>query len=93
MDSSAAYGGWWYLDFDAPIDETLTAGTTYANAIRYPFSGGPDSSYLDRFAATFEQHCVGAEPALRGRGADRQLGRTQPLGLGIDVAADGPSAG
>ena len=93
MDSSATYGGWWYLDFDAPIDETLTAGTTYANAIRYPFSGVPDSSYLDRFAATFEQHCVGAEPACGGEVRIVNSAAPQPLGLGIDVAADGPSAG
>lgn len=30
---------WWYLDFVAPQGQTLTAGTTYDNAERYPFQG------------------------------------------------------
>ena len=38
-------GDWWNLDFDAPNGQTLTAGTTYANATRYPFNGsGPGLS-------------------------------------------------
>jgi hypothetical protein len=31
-------GDWWYLDFVAPSNDILTAGTTY-NASRYPFQG------------------------------------------------------
>ena len=110
-------GDWWYLDFDAPIDHTLTAGTTYAGATRYPFNGGgpglsvdgegrgcneltgtftvteavfggPDSSYLERFAATFEQHCEGAEPALRGEVRIVNSPAPQPLELGFDVDED-----
>jgi hypothetical protein len=27
---------------------------------------GPDNSFIERFDATFEQHCEGGEPALRG---------------------------
>jgi hypothetical protein len=111
-------GDWWYLDFEAPIDHTLTAGTTYANATRYPFNdggpglsvdgmgrgcnqltgtftvteaafAGPSSSHLERFAVTFEQHCEGAAPALRGELRIVNSPGPQPLELGIDVAQDG----
>jgi len=33
-----AGGDWWYLDFEAPQGQPLTAGTTYS-ATRYPFNG------------------------------------------------------
>jgi hypothetical protein len=111
-------GTWWYLDFDAPNGQTLTAGTTYANATRYPFNGsgpglaiygegrgcntltgsftvteavfgGPDSSYLQDFEATFEQHCEGAEPALRGTVSIHNPPAPEPLELGFTVAGDG----
>lgn len=37
---------WWYLDFAAPQGQALTAGTTYDNAMRYPFQNptGPGLS-------------------------------------------------
>jgi hypothetical protein len=111
-------GDWWYLDFDAPNGQTLTAGTTYANATRYPFNGsgpglsisgegrgcneltgsftvteatfgGPDSSYIQDFVATFEQHCEGAEPALRGTISIHNPPAPEPLELGVGVAGDG----
>jgi hypothetical protein len=111
-------GDWWYLDFDAPNGQTLTAGTTYANATRYPFNGsgpglsisgegrgcneltgsftvteatfgGPDSSYVQDFVATFEQHCEGAEPALRGTVSIHNPPAPEPLELGVTVAGDG----
>jgi hypothetical protein len=111
-------GTWWYLDFDAPSGQTLTAGTTYPNATRYPFNGsgpglaiygegrgcntltgsftvteavfaGPDSSYLQDFVATFEQHCEGAEPALRGTLSIHNPPAPEPLELGFTVAGDG----
>lgn len=111
-------GDWWYLDFDAPNGQTLTAGTTYANATRYPFNGsgpglsisgegrgcneligsftvteatfgGPDSSYVQDFVATFEQHCEGAEPALRGTISIHNPPAPEPLELGLTVAGDG----
>jgi hypothetical protein len=31
-------GDWWFLDFDAPGSQPLTAGTTYTG-VRYPFNG------------------------------------------------------
>jgi hypothetical protein len=96
----------------------LTAGTTYANATRYPFNGsgpglaiygegrgcneltgsftateatfgGPDSSYVQDFVATFEQHCEGAEPALRGTISIHNPPAPEPLELGLTVAGDG----
>ena len=111
-------GTWWYLDFDAPDGQTLTAGTTYANATRYPFNGsgpglaiygegrgcntltgsftvteavfgGPDSSYIQDFVATFEQHCEGGEPALRGTLSIHNPPAPEPLELGLTVAGDG----
>jgi hypothetical protein len=111
-------GDWWYLDFDAPNGQTLTAGTTYANATRYPFNGsgpglsiygqgrgcneltgsftvteatfgGPDSSYVQDFVATFEQHCEGGEPALRGTISIHNPPAPEPLELGVGVAGDG----
>jgi hypothetical protein len=111
-------GDWWYLDFDAPNGQTLTAGTTYANATRYPFNGsgpglsvygngrgcneltgsftvteatfgGPDNSYVQDFVATFEQHCEGAEPALRGTISIHNPPAPEPLELGLTVAGDG----
>jgi len=111
-------GTWWYLDFDAPNGQTLTAGTTYANATRYPFNGsgpglaiygegrgcntltgsftvteavfgGPDSSYIQDFVATFEQHCEGGEPALRGTLSIHNPPAPEPLELGLTVAGDG----
>jgi hypothetical protein len=111
-------GTWWYLDFDAPDGQTLTAGTTYANATRYPFNGsgpglaiygegrgcntltgsftvdeavfgGPDSSYIQDFVVTFEQHCEGGEPALRGTLRIHNPPAPEPLELGLTVAGDG----
>jgi len=111
-------GTWWYLDFDAPNGQTLTAGTTYADATRYPFNGsgpglaiygegrgcntltgsftvteavfgGPDSSYIQDFVATFEQHCEGGEPALRGTLSIHNPPAPEPLELGLTVAGDG----
>jgi hypothetical protein len=111
-------GTWWYLDFDAPNGQTLTAGTTYANATRYPFNGsgpglaiygegrgcntltgsftvteavfgGPGSSYIQDFTATFEQHCEGGEPALRGTLSIHNPPAPEPLELGVTVAGDG----
>lgn len=37
---------WWYLDFAAPQGQALTAGTTYDDAMRYPFQNptGPGLS-------------------------------------------------
>jgi hypothetical protein len=41
---SGANGDWWYLSFDAPLDEVLAPGT-YSEATRYPFNGaGPGLS-------------------------------------------------
>jgi hypothetical protein len=40
----------------------LTGSFTVTQAVY----GGTDSSYLQDFEVTFEQHCEGAEPALRG---------------------------
>jgi len=41
---SGANGDWWYLSFDAPLDDVLAPGT-YAEATRYPFNGaGPGLS-------------------------------------------------
>jgi hypothetical protein len=37
---NGANGDWWYLDFQAPSGQTLTSGTTYLNATRYPFNDG-----------------------------------------------------
>jgi hypothetical protein len=37
IDVSGANGDNWNLDLAAPSGQALTAGTTYANAIRYPF--------------------------------------------------------
>ncbi|HEY3607556.1 MAG TPA: hypothetical protein VGL06_08655 [Pseudonocardiaceae bacterium] len=37
MDISGANGDFWILDLAAPSGQALTAGTTYANATRYPF--------------------------------------------------------
>jgi hypothetical protein len=111
-------GTWWYLDFDAPSGQTLTAGTTYANATRFPFNGsgpglaiygegrgcntltgsftvteavlgGPDSSYIQDFVASFEQHCEGGEPALRGTLSIHNPPAPEPLELGLTVAGDG----
>jgi hypothetical protein len=111
-------GTWWYLDFDAPDGQTLTAGTTYANATRYPFNGsgpglaiygegrgcntltgsftveeavfgGPDSSYIQDFVVTFEQHCEGGEPALQGTLSIHNQPAPEPLELGLTVAGDG----
>jgi hypothetical protein len=111
-------GDWWFLDFDAPNGQTLTTGTTYANATRYPFNGsgpglsisgegrgcneltgsftvteatfgGPDSSYIQDFVATFEQHCEGAEPAQRGPNSNHNPPAPQPHELGLTGAGDG----
>ena len=111
-------GTWWYLDFDAPDGQTLTAGTTYADATRYPFNGsgpglaiygegrgcntltgsftvdeavfgGPDSSYIQDFVVTFEQHCEGGEPARRGTLSIHNPPAPEPLELGLTVAGDG----
>jgi polyisoprenoid-binding protein YceI len=51
--------------------------------------GGPDSTYLERFAATFEQHCEGGEPALRGEVSITNPPAPDVLKLGFEVAADG----
>lgn len=51
--------------------------------------GGPDSSYLEAFEATFEQHCEGAEPALRGTVSIHNPPAPEPLELGVAVAGDG----
>jgi hypothetical protein len=51
--------------------------------------GGPDSSYIQDFAATFEQHCEGAEPALRGTVGIHNPPAPEPLELGVGVAGDG----
>jgi hypothetical protein len=87
------YSHWWNLDFSAPGNQPLTAGT-YLNATRFPFQAatepglsvygdgrgcntltgtfnvlqvvyGPNNT-VTSFDATFEQHCEGAAPALRG---------------------------
>lgn len=87
------YSHWWYLDFAAPNNKSLTLGT-YTGATRFPFQD-PSVSGLDvsgdgrgcntltgsfevkqisygtdndiiAFWATFEQHCEGGEPALKG---------------------------
>ena len=34
-----ANGDWWYLYFDAPDGQTLSPGTTFTDATRYPFNG------------------------------------------------------
>jgi hypothetical protein len=44
VNVTGANGDWWYLSFDAPLDEVLAPGT-YAEATRYPFNGaGPGLS-------------------------------------------------
>ena len=43
---SGANGDWWFLSFDAPLDEVLAPGT-YSEATRYPFNGaGPGLSLV-----------------------------------------------
>jgi hypothetical protein len=51
--------------------------------------GGPDSSYVQDFVATFEQHCEGADPALRGTVSIHNPPVPEPLELGLTVAGDG----
>jgi hypothetical protein len=111
-----ANGDWWFLDFEAPNGQPLTAGT-YTGAIRYPFNPptvpglsifgngrgcneltgqftvnaatfGPQG-YLELFDVTFEQHCEGAEPALRGHLVVSNPPAPPPLALGITVSATG----
>jgi hypothetical protein len=88
-----SYEHWWNLDFAAPNNQPLTAGT-YTGAVRFPFQTTNQaglSVYGDgrgcntltgsfqvlevtygaandilSFDATFEQHCEGVTPALRG---------------------------
>ncbi|HSV39126.1 MAG TPA: hypothetical protein VLI04_10225 [Nocardioidaceae bacterium] len=87
-----AYDEWWYADFDPGEGGTLTPGTTYSGATRYPFnSTEPGLSIsgngrgcneltgeftvheavftegaLTKFSVSFEQHCEGGTPALKG---------------------------
>jgi hypothetical protein len=51
--------------------------------------GGTDSSCLQDFEATFEQHCEGAEPALRGTVSVHNPPAPEPLELGLTVGRDG----
>jgi hypothetical protein len=64
---------------------TVTGTFTVTQAVY----GGPDSSYLQDFEATFEQHCEGGEPALRGTVSIHNPPPPAPLELGFEVAADG----
>jgi hypothetical protein len=96
MLRTANVSDFWNLDFQAPQGQTLTAGTTYAGAVRGIRTSpmGPEPrmeisgnhrgcntltgsftivdiaygpyGYLQHAHVTFEQHCDGAEPALRG---------------------------
>ena len=43
---NGANGDWWFLDFDAPGTQVLTAGT-YSGATRYPFNGDGAGLSLD----------------------------------------------
>ena len=91
---TAAGANFWHVDFAAPDEAELAAGT-YANATRWPFqaAGAPGLNVsgqgrgcnqltghfevlevvydaagdVMQFAADFEQHCEGAEPALIGQ--------------------------
>jgi hypothetical protein len=63
----------------------LTGSFTVTQAVY----GGADSSYLQDFEATFEQHCEGAEPALRGTVSIHNPPAPEPLELGVRVARDG----
>jgi hypothetical protein len=63
----------------------LTGSFTVTEAVY----AGPDSSYLQRLEASFEQHCEGAEPALRGQVSIVNSAPPPPLELGFEVAEDG----
>jgi hypothetical protein len=63
----------------------LTGSYTVTQAVY----GGSDSSCLQDFEATFEQHCEGAEPALRGTVSIHNPPAPDPLELGLTVDGDG----
>lgn len=63
----------------------LTGSYTVTQAVY----GGSESSYLQDFEATFEQHCEGATPALRGTVRIHNPPAPEPLELGLTVDGDG----
>jgi hypothetical protein len=65
---------------------TLTGSFTI-NAVEF----GP-SGYVQTFDATFEQHCEGAEPALRGHVVIANPPPPAALDLGITVATNGTAS-
>jgi hypothetical protein len=56
----------------------LTGSFTVTQAVY----GGSDSSYLQDFEATFEQHCEGAEPAMPGHHQHPQPAGPRAAGTG-----------
>jgi hypothetical protein len=91
------YGGATRYPFQAPDEPGLsvTGNSTGCNTVTGSFTitgivlGGPGDTLVERLDGTFEQHCEGVEPALRGEFHLANPPAPEPLTLGSAIDPDG----